>query len=73
MPSASILDWQPFVERSKSRAVTCSLEWQQPFVHQADVQVFWSGNNNRDWKSYCWLRYAASLCLDMFWFVTAAE
>ena len=26
------------------RALTCSVEWQQPYVHEAGVQVFWSGN-----------------------------
>ena len=36
--------WIGNLLRFDQRAVTCSLEWQQPYVHQVGVQVFWSGN-----------------------------
>ena len=36
--------WIGNLLRLGQRAVTCSLEWQQPYVHQVGVQVFWSGN-----------------------------
>jgi hypothetical protein len=36
--------WIGNLLRFDQRAITCSLEWQQPYVHQVGVQVFWSGN-----------------------------
>ena len=36
--------WIGNLLRFDQRAVTCSVEWQQPYVHEAGVQVFWSGS-----------------------------
>ena len=38
--------WIGKLLRFDQRAVTCSVEWQQPYVHEAGVQVFWSGSNH---------------------------
>ena len=38
--------WIGNLLRFDQRAVTCSVEWQQPYVHEAGVQVFWSGSNH---------------------------
>ena len=36
--------WIGKLLRFDQRAVTCCVEWQQPYVHEASVQAFWSGN-----------------------------
>ena len=38
--------WIGKLLRFDQRAITCSVEWQQPYVHKAGVQVFWSGSNH---------------------------
>ena len=38
--------WIGKLLRFDQRALICSVEWQQPYVHEAGVQVFWSGSNH---------------------------
>jgi len=38
--------WIGKLLRFDQRAITCSVEWQQPYVYEAGVQVFWSGSNH---------------------------